>query len=189
MYNITKVFDFCYGHRVHNQTLNKEFSIDSCLVCRHIHGHQGQIIVELSAEELSNDMITDFKHLNWFKKWLDDTLDHKFIIDRRDPALLTLFPLVDFYKNIVLHTPDQNLTLIPTGNVFYRTMHMEKFTEYPIYIQEIYEGLVLVEFVPTSERLCKWLFDLISIKMHNLGVIVNSVTFKETPKTSATYSI
>lgn len=93
MYKIAKQFDFCYGHRVWSQSLNPIFSLDSCLKCRHLHGHQGTINIFLEAEELKEGMVTDFKHLNWFKKWLDDTLDHKFIMDINDPALGSLFPL------------------------------------------------------------------------------------------------
>lgn len=185
MYNITKEFDFCYGHRVHNQTLNKDYSIDSCLVCRHIHGHQGKIIVNLTAEELTNDMITDFKHLNWFKKWIDDEFDHKFIIDKKDPALSSLFPLLDFHTNVFLHIPDRK----PIINLIYGTINMNLFKDQPKYIQEIYEGLVIVEFVPTSENLSRFFYDMISIKMSELGIQVKSVIFKETPKTSAEYSI
>jgi 6-pyruvoyltetrahydropterin/6-carboxytetrahydropterin synthase len=91
-WKISKEFDFCYGHRVWSQTLNSEFSIDSCLKCRHLHGHQGKVIVYLQAEELKDGMVTDFKHLNWFKLFLDDVLDHKFILDINDPLFSKLLP-------------------------------------------------------------------------------------------------
>ena len=93
-WKISKEFDFCYGHRVWSQTLNPEFSLDSCLKCRHLHGHQGKILVYLEADELHNGMVTDFKHLNWFKQFIDDVLDHKFILDVNDPLFSTLLPLV-----------------------------------------------------------------------------------------------
>ena len=68
-WEISKEFDFCYGHRVWSQTLNIDFSLDACLKCRHLHGHQGKVIVYLESNELNNSMVTDFKHLNWFKKF------------------------------------------------------------------------------------------------------------------------
>ena len=46
-WEISKEFDFCYGHRVWSQTLNIDFSLDACLKCRHIHGHEGKVIVYL----------------------------------------------------------------------------------------------------------------------------------------------
>lgn len=183
MYNITKEFDFCYGHRVHNQTLNADYSIDSCLVCRHLHGHQGKIIVNLTAKKLTNDMITDFKHLNFFKKWIDDTLDHKFIIDINDPIIRHIFPLIDRVKDIIQKQFESN------SDKALAYLDPNYLKQYPSFIKEIYEGVVIVNFVPTSENLSKWLFDLISAKLHDLGIIVKSVTFKETPKTSAEYSI
>jgi 6-pyruvoyltetrahydropterin/6-carboxytetrahydropterin synthase len=94
---IDKSFSFCYGHRVHNQSLNTKFTEnnDGCLACRHLHGHEGLIKVFLEedyspeAGEISNiektGMVTDFKHLGWFKNFLDDVLDHKMILDINDP--------------------------------------------------------------------------------------------------------
>ena len=80
-YNIAKEFNFDYGHRVWPQKLNSEFSLDCELACRHLHGHRGTVIVHLESEELDNQgMVTDFHHLNWFKKFLDDAIDHKFIL-------------------------------------------------------------------------------------------------------------
>ena len=52
MWEISKEFDFCYGHRVWSQSLNVEFSLDSCLMCRHLHGHQGKAIVYLKSDTL-----------------------------------------------------------------------------------------------------------------------------------------
>jgi 6-pyruvoyltetrahydropterin/6-carboxytetrahydropterin synthase len=66
-WSIDKQFDFCYGHRVWSQELNAEFSLDSCLACRHLHGHQGKIKIYLESDSLENGMVTDFKNLNWFK--------------------------------------------------------------------------------------------------------------------------
>ena len=101
MWEISKEFDFCYGHRVWSQSLNVEFSLDSCLMCRHLHGHQGKVIVYLKSDTLKSGMVTDFKHLNWFKKFLDDVIDHKFIIDINDPLFATLLPNID-KKDLIL---------------------------------------------------------------------------------------
>ena len=96
-YQISKEFDFCYGHRVWSQKLDKEFSLDGCLACRHLHGHQGKIIIHLESDKLIDGMVTDFNHLNWFKQFLDDTVDHKFIIDSHDPL----------YNTMLSHFPNQ----------------------------------------------------------------------------------
>lgn len=177
MYKITKKFDFCYGHRVHNQELDANLSLDSCLACRHQHGHQGEIIIYLEANQLQNGMVTDFKHLNWFKKWLDDVLDHKMILDVTDPSLLIFYPLlnhIDSLNQLINHL-DGHMTIDPT-----------KYLSLSDCEREIYEGLILVPFVPTSENLSKWLFEVVDRKMNHICK-VSHLEFKETPKTSSTY--
>jgi 6-pyruvoyltetrahydropterin/6-carboxytetrahydropterin synthase len=183
---IDKSFDFCYGHRVHNQRLDSNFteSGDTCLACRHIHGHQGQVKVFLTSngDNVKNTgMVTDFKHLGWFKNFLDDTLDHKFIMDIEDPLFKSEFPLCKNLTNVYkmkegFHIP--NLTeiykLLETEN-----LNSDEFRA----IQEKYEGAVFVDFVPTSENLCAWLLEICQKKMSTLpGVEVVAVEFWETPK-------
>jgi 6-pyruvoyltetrahydropterin/6-carboxytetrahydropterin synthase len=171
---ISKEFDFCYGHRVWSQTLNQEYSIDNRCVCRHLHGHQGKVLVKLEASSLNQGMVTDFKHLNWFKKFLDDVLDHKFIIDRNDPGFNLIIPSREISwlnkpEGYSIINPDWFKTLINKAEI------------------EIFEGFVVVDFVPTSENLSKWLFDIIQLKMKKMGVKVKSVQFFETPKSSSQY--
>lgn len=184
MYRIEKQFDFCYGHRVWNQQLNAQFSLDSCHACRRLHGHQGTIHIALEANVLENGMVTDFKHLNVFKKWLDDTLDHKFIIDNNDPAKETLFPLLKSMQYVT----DNFYNLHTIGNCEYATVNEKLFKNKEEYIKEIYEGLVIVNFVPTSENLSAWLFNIIQEQMQPLGVKVAELKFHETPKSHATYT-
>lgn len=171
-WKISKSFDFCYGHRVWSQELNPDFSLDPCLKCRHLHGHQGKIVIFLEANELQNGMVTDFKHLNWFKKFLDDILDHKFIIDKNDPLFETLLP----------HYQKNELIKFEEG---YYTPNLTKVKDEPNHIKEMYEGYVIVDFVPTSENLSAWFLQIASKKMREINIKVASVEFTETPKSKS----
>ena len=173
MYKITKEFAFCYGHRVWSQELNKDFALDECLMCRHLHGHQAKILVTLEAKELKNGMVTDFKHLNWFKKFLDDVLDHKFIIDINDPLFGELLPLFKDKKNLISFP--QN----------YQLANLTILKDKPKYLLEMYESFIIVDFVPTSENLSMWFLEIIQQKMKSLNIKVSSVEFFETPKSKS----
>ena len=172
---IDKQFDFCYGHRVWSQSLEIDYSLDACLMCRHLHGHQGRIKVFLEAEQLQNGMVTDFKHLNWFKRWLDDVLDHKFIIDRSDPLF---FDLMSHYCT----DGQMDETKFFFHEEAYWTPRLEVVEDAIDAIREKYEGMVVVDFVPTSENLTAWLLRIVQAKMAPLGVKVYSIEFWETPK-------
>jgi 6-pyruvoyltetrahydropterin/6-carboxytetrahydropterin synthase len=82
VYTVTKQIHFCYGHRLLNYTGN----------CRWLHGHNGLVEIELSSEELDErGMVydfTDIKHI--VKKWIDEHLDHKMILNREDPMVSAL---------------------------------------------------------------------------------------------------
>ncbi len=173
-WNISKEFDFCYGHRVWSQELNIEFALDDCLVCRHLHGHQGKVIVHLEANELKAGMVTDFKHLNWFKAFLDKTLDHKFIIDINDPLFETLLPHFKDKKNLISH--DEGFLRPDMNHVKDEESH----------IQEMYEGYIIVSYVPTSENISTWLLKIVQKKMKKLNVKVSHLEFLETPKSKST---
>jgi len=141
---IDKAFDFCYGHRVWSQKLDKTYSLDACLMCRHLHGHQGRIKIFLSSEELREGMVTDFKHLNWFKEWLDTTLDHKFIIDRNDPLF---FDMMRHYTDEKGQMDEEGFLRQPEGHWIPK---LERLENLPDALLEKYEGMVIVDFVPTS---------------------------------------
>ncbi len=176
-WTIDKSFDFCYEHRVWSQNLNKEFSLDSCSVCRHLHGHQGKIKIFLTSSSLKDGMVTDFKNLNWFKEWLDSVLDHKFIIDLNDPLN---FDMVSHY------TKDDGLINLDKLNFHEDGFYTPKLEILPKNVPqaliEKYESFIFVDFVPTSENLTYWLFNLTSKKMAPLDVEIEAIEFWETPK-------
>ncbi|MCT7561369.1 6-carboxytetrahydropterin synthase [Aliarcobacter butzleri] len=170
-WEISKEFDFCYGHRVWSQTLNIDFSLDACLKCRHLHGHQGKVIVYLESNELNNSMVTDFKHLNWFKAFLDDALDHKFILDINDPLFSTLVPNIK----------KEDLIKFDEG---YFSIDLTNFRNEEL---ELYESYVVVDFVPTSENLSAWFLKIVQEKMNGLNIKVSKIEFLETPKSKSTF--
>lgn len=194
-WNITKAFDFCYGHRVWVQKLNPEYlenPQDTCLACRHLHGHQGKVTVELEGTNLNaQSMVTDFKHLGWLKTFIDDYLDHKFIIDKSDPYLKVMLRGIQaglVRNDLVAKTGELGHAVEPY-NVHGQTVwQIEINPAYDFHEREVLEGLVIVDFVPTSEQLANWLFKIVAHKMQPLGVTVSKLVFNETPKTSATYS-
>lgn len=189
-WTIDKSFDFCYGHRVHNQTLNAEFSVDTCLACRHLHGHQGQIKIMLEGDKLEQGMVTDFKHMNWFKVFLDDVLDHKMILDINDPILEHEIPEL-MYRPFVSGTGEGpaeekilNLDKCIYHEEDYWTPDLGQLEAVgvPQAVFEKYEGMVFVDFVPTSENLSAWLLGVAQEKMAKMNVRVVAVEFWETPK-------
>ena len=173
-WQISKQFDFCYGHRVWSQKLNKEYALDDCMMCRHLHGHQAKVLVHLQSDSLTNGMVTDFKHLNWFKKFLDDVMDHKFIIDKNDPLFDTLLP--HYKENQDFHEMDED----------YQIPNLTIVKDEPRYIQEMYEGYIIVDFIPTSENLSYWLLKIIDKKMSKIGIKVSHLEYFETPKSRST---
>lgn len=79
MFRVTRELHFCYGHRL----LNYDGK------CRHLHGHNGKAVIVLEAPALDPlGMVVDFSELKrQIGGWIDDTLDHKMILHRDDPAL------------------------------------------------------------------------------------------------------
>lgn len=79
MFRIAKEIRFCYGHRL----INYEGK------CRHLHGHNGKVLIVLEAPELDErGMLIDFSELKTvMSRWIDENLDHKMLLHRDDPAL------------------------------------------------------------------------------------------------------
>ena len=193
---IDKQFDFCFGHRVWSQELNTKYSLDGCLACRHLHGHQGKVKLFLGANDLNKGMVTDFKHTNIFKKWLDDVMDHKFVIDINDPLFSNL-------AGDILLTPDESLSWYENLMVNYNSKYgyarpdldhiadilskLNIFDAQKQAIYEKYEGLIVVNFIPTSERLCQWWYEVANKMLNGLGIDVVAVEYWETPKSHCRY--
>jgi 6-pyruvoyltetrahydropterin/6-carboxytetrahydropterin synthase len=176
---IDKTFEFCYGHRVWTQTLNGKYSNDLKCACRHLHGHEGKMQVFLTAPALDQtSMITDFRHLEWLKKWINTYIDHQFVIDRNDPLYNKVIgdktPLVPVYVPDTDHVAGYHID--PS---FYSKLSGPD--------QEYYEGFMIVDFVPTSERLSAWMAKIVEVKMKDLGVTVHHIDWWETPKSRSVF--
>jgi 6-pyruvoyltetrahydropterin/6-carboxytetrahydropterin synthase len=79
MYLVTKRIEFCYGHRL----------LDYEGVCKHPHGHNAVVEVDVSTATLDNrNMVADFSDIKRIVKgWIDRELDHKMILRRDDPLV------------------------------------------------------------------------------------------------------
>jgi 6-pyruvoyltetrahydropterin/6-carboxytetrahydropterin synthase len=60
--------------------------------CRHPHGHNGRVEVELRRPKLDRlGMVMDFEEIKArLQTWIDGTLDHKMLLRRDDPLLRVL---------------------------------------------------------------------------------------------------
>lgn len=176
-WTIDKTLEFCYGHRVWTQTLNSEYADDLKCACRHLHGHEGKIQVYLTGDTLDNTgMVTDFRHLEWLKKWINEFIDHRFILDSHDPL----------YAQLIGAKPLTSVTIPGTSYVAGQQVVLDDSTEgSPEY--EYFEGFLIVDFVPTSENLSRWMTKIVESKMSLLGIAVQQIDWWETPKSRSTY--
>jgi 6-pyruvoyltetrahydropterin/6-carboxytetrahydropterin synthase len=176
---IDKTFEFCYGHRVWTQKLNGEYAADLKCACRHLHGHEGKMQVYLKSPTGELDptgMVTDFRHLEWLKKWINEHIDHQFIVDRNDPLYDQLLGGSVLYPVTIPETDVIAGYKIDLGGLESNTPEYEYF-----------EGFFVVEFVPTSENLSSWMADLVDAKMKKLNVTVDHIDWWETPKSRSVF--
>ncbi|MEO1916735.1 MAG: 6-carboxytetrahydropterin synthase [Candidatus Thioglobus sp.] len=176
---IDKTIEFCYGHRVWTQVLNGEYSDDLQCACRHLHGHEGKVMIHLTGDGLDpTGMVTDFRHLEWLKKWVNANVDHQFILDISDPLYTQLVGKDELYE-----------ILVPgTNHIAGRKINLDN-TEPGTPEYEYKEGFFIVDFVPTSENLSKWMSELVQVKMEPLNVKVDSIEWWETPKSRSIYYV
>ena len=168
---IDKQFDWEMGHRVWSQQLDHpelSISVDCC--CKHLHGHSYSAKVLLGSNELDqSSMVTDFKNLNFVKKFVDGCLDHKFMIDINDPHF-------------------EQITGCPHSVAMYATNFTnlgEVFKPSDLILKSHIESFVLVNFVPTSENICKYLALYVQEKMPMINVV--GVELWETKKSHCKY--
>ena len=103
MYSVVREIHFSYGHRL----------MDYAGPCRHPHGHNGRVEVELSRARLNRlGMVMDFDEIKKrLQTWVDGHLDHRMILRRDDP-------LVGVLKE--MHEPLYLLTENPTAEAIAR---------------------------------------------------------------------
>ena len=148
---IDKEFSFEMGHRVWAQKLDRpDLSIETECACKHLHGHSYTIKVFLGADTLDQSaMVTDFKNLNFMKEFVDGVLDHKFMIDINDPnfELITGIPTEYLTK--------AKLELSTIRNKWVNLGQFLPSNDESIQLHR--DSFVVVDFVPTSENICKYL--------------------------------
>lgn len=79
MFSVSREIDFCYGHRLLGYSGK----------CRHLHGHNGQAILEFETSGLDRQgMVLDFTEIKRaVGGWIDENLDHRMVLQRNDPAV------------------------------------------------------------------------------------------------------
>lgn len=181
-WTIDKKFEFDYSHRVWQQVLDFKLAETNCHKCKRNHGHRGVITVHLSASKLDEKgMVMDFTELNFFKRFVDDVLDHKCILDINDPAVPHFYPILASLTNLNFKN------FLRKHEEEYYTIDSALIDHLPIFQKEIYEGIVFVDFIPTSERLAKWFYEILSKKLEGYAK-VDKIEFNETPKSRSIYS-
>ena len=82
MHTIVKRLNFCYGHRL----------MDYDGKCRHPHGHNGILELELASDKLDGrGMVIDFGEVKArVVRFVDEQLDHRMLLRHDDPLVKSL---------------------------------------------------------------------------------------------------
>ena len=188
MFRIDKTFEFCYGHRVWTQELDGRYADDLKCACRHLHGHEAKVQVFMEGAELNKQgMVTDFRHLEWLKRMFNEHIDHKFLIDAKDPMQpwLTASHVDGMQMVSIVHQVNEQQRVYLGQRPEHRNRHKEDYVLDSS--DEIADGILVVPFVPTSENLAWWVYGIVDSIMRPLNVKVSQVDWWETPKSRSSY--
>ena len=126
MIEINRVLEFDAGHRI----LGHEH------LCRHPHGHRYKVVVTLRGQLDELGRVADFGDIKTaIKKWLDATVDHAFIVYRKDKALIDALIKLEHSRVYIL---DENPTAENLATHFLnRFRHL--FPKWPIVAVTVHE--------------------------------------------------
>lgn len=82
MFQISKAFNFCYGHRL----------LGDKGKCKNLHGHTAKVIIFIESDKLDDKgMVCHFDDLKTnIGQWIGENLDHVMLLSKDDPAAATL---------------------------------------------------------------------------------------------------
>lgn len=82
MFKVAKEFRFNYAHRLWGATTK----------CARLHGHSARVLIEMAGKTLDKKgMVVDFFNIkNTIGEWIDANLDHRMILNKKDPLAKTL---------------------------------------------------------------------------------------------------
>ncbi len=78
MYEIVKILEFSYGHRLLGHPK-----------CQNLHGHNGKAEIVLFADSLDhNGMVSDFSQVRTLVGgWINTHFDHQMLLSQNDPLI------------------------------------------------------------------------------------------------------
>src|SRR5207249_3958635 len=67
--------------------------------CRHLHGHNGRVEIDIESVKLdARGMVVDFADIKRIlKAWIDETLDHRMLLNKADALVPTLHERGELY--------------------------------------------------------------------------------------------
>ena len=180
-WEIDKSFSFEMGHRVWAQKLDHlHLSISGDCACKNLHGHSYEIKVFLGADTLDQSaMVTDFKNINFMKVFVDDVLDHKFMIDINDPN----FEIITNIHKDTLPADIINFTNLLSIAPVVVNDNIELNDALALH----WGGFVLVNFIPTSENICRYLKEYAQSVIGDVAT-VTALELWETKKSHCRYT-
>ena len=113
--SITQRIEWDMGHRLGDGYPSK---------CRHAHGHRYVAEVSFTAPDLDRyGMVVDFGNIKRLcKTWIDDNIDHAFLVYDKDPSLLAFLRAEDNRHHVVsFNTTAENIATWLVG-VLQRTI-------------------------------------------------------------------
>lgn len=113
MYQVIREIHFSYGHRL----------VGHAGKCRHVHGHNGRVQIEVSSEKLDKlGMVVDFSEISRsIGKWIDENLDHVLILWEKD----ILVPVLREKNEKILIVPENPTAEFLARWIFEETLKMK----------------------------------------------------------------
>lgn len=101
MYSISKIFTFCYGHRL----LKDEGK------CGHLHGHTAKTTLVLEGDELDRrGMVFHFDRLKeTMGAWIEENLDHTLLLSKDDPVIKALEKTGERFRTMSANPTAENI--------------------------------------------------------------------------------